>query len=45
MVKEQFIAKTWIVGGAFVVNIPKRIIKLFKIKKGKHYRITIESIE
>lgn len=43
--KEQFIAKVWIVGGAFVVNIPKKIINLFKIRKGKHYRITIESIK
>ncbi len=43
--KEQFIAKTWVVGGAYVVNIPKKLIKLFKIKKGGHYRITIETIE
>ena len=31
--REQFIAKIWIVGGAFVVNIPKKLINLFKIKK------------
>ena len=43
--KEQFIAKIWIVGGASVVNIPKKLIRLFKIKKGQHYRITIESIQ
>ncbi len=43
--KEQFIAKTWEVGGASVVNIPKKLVKLFKIKKGKHYRITIEDIK
>jgi len=43
--KEQFIAKVWIVGGAFVVNIPKQLVKLFKIRKGHHYRITIESIK
>jgi|GEM_PF-6649892 len=43
--KEQFIAKTWVVGGAYVVNIPKQLVRLFKIKKGLHYRITIETIE
>ncbi len=42
---EQFIAKVWIVGGAFVVNIPKKLVKLFKIKKGQYYRVTIESIK
>jgi hypothetical protein len=43
--KEQFIAKTWVVGGAYVINIPKKLIRLFKIKKGEHYRITIESLK
>jgi hypothetical protein len=43
-IKEQFIAKTWIVGGAYVINIPKKLVRLFNIKKGKNYRITIESI-
>ena len=43
--KEQFIAKVWKSGTGLVVNIPKKIVKLFKIKEGKNYRITIESIE
>lgn len=43
--KEQFIAKVWTIGGAFVINVPKRLVRLFKIRKGQHYRITIESIK
>ncbi len=43
--KESYIAKVWEVGGASVVNIPKKLVKIFKIQKGKHYRITIEEIK
>ena len=43
--REQFIAKVWVVGGAFVINIPKKLVKLFRIKKGKYYRIALESIK
>lgn len=43
--KESYIAKVWEVGKAPVVIIPKKLVKLFKIEKGKHYRITIEEIK
>ena len=43
--KESYIAKVWEVGGAPVVIIPKKLAKLFKIKKGEHYRITIEELK
>lgn len=43
--KEQFIAKVWKSGTGLVINIPKKIVRLFKIKEGKDYRITIESIK
>ena len=43
--KEQFIGKVWVVGGAEVFTVPKKLVKLFKIEKGKHYRITLEELK
>jgi len=43
--KEQFIAKVWKSGTGLVINIPRKIVRLFKIKRGDDYRITIESIK
>jgi hypothetical protein len=42
--KEQFIGKIWVVGGAEVLTVPKKLVKIFNLKKGKHYRITLEEV-
>lgn len=43
--KVEFIARVWEISGAYVVNIPKKLVKLFKIKKNQHYKVTLEPIE
>ncbi len=42
--KEQFVARVWTIGGAYIINIPKKLVKLFKIKKDDYYRVTLESL-
>ncbi len=43
--KIEFIARVWEISGAYVVNIPKKLVRLFKVKKNKHYKVTLEPIE
>jgi len=43
--KIDFIARVWEISGANVINIPKKLVKLFKIKKNQHYKVTLELIE
>lgn len=43
--KMEFIARVWEISGANVINIPKKLVRLFKIKKNQYYKITLEPIE
>ncbi len=43
--KIEFIARVWEISGAYVVNIPKKLVRLFKVKKNQHYKVTLEPIE
>lgn len=43
--KIEFIARVWEISGAYVFNIPKKLVKLFKIKKNQHYKVTLEQIK
>jgi hypothetical protein len=43
--KIEFIARVWEISGAYEVNIPKKIVKLFKIKKNQYYKVTLEPIK
>jgi len=43
--KIEFIARVWEISGAYVFNIPKKLVRLFKIKKNQYYKITLEPIE
>ena len=40
--KIEFIARVWEISGAYVFNIPKKLVKLFKIRKNEHYKVTLE---
>lgn len=43
--KIEFIARVWEISGAYVVNIPKKLVRLFKVKKNQYYKVTLEPIE
>jgi len=43
--KIEFIARVWMISGAYALNIPKHLVNLFKIKKNDYYKITLEKIE
>lgn len=40
--KREFDGKIWRTGNAFVITIPKRIIKKFKLKQGDDLEIMIK---
>lgn len=42
--KIEFIARVWTISGAYALNIPKKLVRLFNIKKGEYYKITLEKI-